>query len=676
MRAVTLARTALLAVLITTASACLKEVAVGNGDSTSIEQPTVAKVAIEPTAVSVDSGATVSLSVVLTNTRGDRLNGVSVSWTSSAPTVASVNAQGVVLGVRPGTATITASSGSKSASATVTVRSVVAPPPPPPATVSSVVISPSSASVDSGATVRLTATVRDSTGTALTGRAVTWSSSAASIAAVDTSGLVRALRSGSATITASSGGKSGTAAVVVASVTTPPATTHSGYYVAPNGSSSGDGTASKPWDLATALGNARGVVQPGDTVWLRGGTYPGIFRNALTGTAAAPIVVRQYPGERAIVDGFIDGYGAFTAFWGFEIMQSHPLATNKRGIDVRGPGHRLINLVVHDVGGSGIGFWMEGVNSEAYGCIIYNNGSASSLDHGIYVINRDGTKIVSDNILFDNYAYGIHVYGESGQALNNVRITGNASFNNGSISSDVAKPNLFIGGAGIVARGMLVEDNTLYYSYDARDINMRLGYDGTQNEDIIVRNNYASGGDPVVNVRLWNQMTFSGNTIVGTHGVAHLDQKAGNQWTNNSWYRDPAASAWDYAGNSLTLDGWRQATGLSATDAASASAPTAVRVVVRPNKYEPGRGHVVINNPAKQGSVAVNLSAVLHVGDRFEVRSVQDLFGTPVVSGTYDGSAVQIPMRGTAPPATIGRSTPLPPATGSAFDAFLVRKMP
>src|SRR5213078_3276221 len=59
----------------------------------------------------------------------------------------------------------------------------------------------------------------------------------------------------------------------------------------------------RPWNLATALSGGNGKVQPGDTVWLRGGTYAGQFRSTLTGTAAAPIVVRQYPGERAIIDG-------------------------------------------------------------------------------------------------------------------------------------------------------------------------------------------------------------------------------------------------------------------------------------------------------------------------------------------------------------------------------------
>ena len=85
---------------------------------------------------------------------------------------------------------------------------------------------------------------------------------------------------------------------------------------------------------------------------------------------------------------------------------------------------------------------------------------------------------------------------------------------------------------------------------------------------------------------------------------------------------------------------------------------------------------VIVNNWAKQASVAADLSKVLVSGDKYEVRSVQDLFGTPVASGTYGGGAVQIPMRPIAPPATVGRSDPLPPTTGPLFDVYLVRKLP
>jgi acid phosphatase len=78
-----------------------------------------------------------------------------------------------------------------------------------------VTVSPSSASVQVGQTAQLTATPRDASGTPLTGRVVTWSSSDSTVARVSTSGLVTGRAAGSATITATSEGKSGAAAITV-----------------------------------------------------------------------------------------------------------------------------------------------------------------------------------------------------------------------------------------------------------------------------------------------------------------------------------------------------------------------------------------------------------------------------------------------------------------------------
>src|SRR5439155_484148 len=89
-----------------------------------------------------------------------------------------------------------------------------------PVPVATVTVSPATASVPVGQTVQLTATPRDANGTPLTGRAVSWSSSNTSVATVSTSGRVTGAAAGSATITATSEGQSGTAAITV--VTPPP----------------------------------------------------------------------------------------------------------------------------------------------------------------------------------------------------------------------------------------------------------------------------------------------------------------------------------------------------------------------------------------------------------------------------------------------------------------------
>ena len=84
--------------------------------------------------------------------------------------------------------------------------------------VASVEVTPPTATVAAGQTVQLVATPKDSSGNPLAGRAVTWASSSTSIATVNASGLVTGVAAGSATITATSEGKSGSAAITVTAV--------------------------------------------------------------------------------------------------------------------------------------------------------------------------------------------------------------------------------------------------------------------------------------------------------------------------------------------------------------------------------------------------------------------------------------------------------------------------
>ncbi|OLE68781.1 MAG: hypothetical protein AUG74_09330, partial [Bacteroidetes bacterium 13_1_20CM_4_60_6] len=92
-----------------------------------------------------------------------------------------------------------------------------------------VTVTPGSASVNEGKTVQLTATLRDAAGNVLTGRTVTWTSANTSVATVSGSGLVTGKVAGTAAITATSEGQSGSSAVTVvhvpvATVTVTPAT--------------------------------------------------------------------------------------------------------------------------------------------------------------------------------------------------------------------------------------------------------------------------------------------------------------------------------------------------------------------------------------------------------------------------------------------------------------------
>jgi hypothetical protein len=72
-------------------------------------------------------------------------------------------------------------------------------------------------------------------------------------------------------------------------------------YMSPNGSDSAAGSASAPW---RTLAGAVGKLKPGDTLYVRGGTYANQTLNwQVSGTASAPIWVKAYPGETPVFDG-------------------------------------------------------------------------------------------------------------------------------------------------------------------------------------------------------------------------------------------------------------------------------------------------------------------------------------------------------------------------------------
>ena len=167
--------------------------------------PPVATVTVQPATVTLSAGATTTLSTVNRDDEGNIVIGRLVRWSVDDESIATVTSAGVVTGVSPGTTTVTANSEGMLGTALVTVLVPVA----------NVTVQPATATVSIGATTTLTASARDGNGNVLTGRIVTWSSNNPGIASVNSAGVVTGVNRGSAIITATSEGRSGTATVTV-----------------------------------------------------------------------------------------------------------------------------------------------------------------------------------------------------------------------------------------------------------------------------------------------------------------------------------------------------------------------------------------------------------------------------------------------------------------------------
>ena len=171
-----------------------------------VQKTPVVTVTVRPSRIDAVPGVKTPLTGIAYDAAQNALSDRTIIWTTSNSGVATVDANGMVTAVAPGSATITGTVEGKSDISTVSVTQ---------APVATVAIVPNPLSMSVTQSTQLTAVARDANGAVLTGRPVTWTSSDNAIATVSPEGMLKAIAEGTATITATSEGKSGTAAVTV-----------------------------------------------------------------------------------------------------------------------------------------------------------------------------------------------------------------------------------------------------------------------------------------------------------------------------------------------------------------------------------------------------------------------------------------------------------------------------
>lgn len=453
------------------------------------------------------------------------------------------------------------------------------------------------------------------------------------------------------------------------------------HFVASDAAPGGDGSLKSPWDLQTAL-NQPASVRPGDVIWLRGGVYgTGLtqFTSKLTGTAAAPIIVRQWRGERATVNGGIAVYGPYTWYWGFEVTSTiqdrGPDRNALDGFDTYegSAGTKFINLVIHD-DSQGIGFWDKAVDAEIYGCIIYDNGFQGTdrgHGHGIYTQNNTGTKKIFDNIIFGQFGWGVHAYGSAQASVQGYQIEGNTVFNNGELSGQFSA-NILLAGGTPMSR---IAVNSNYTYLPGTEGGSQLGWTWSpENVDLTSTGNYFIGGYVALEAWNWQTATFTNNTVYTKELINVVLSLADTQstnvykWDQNTYY---GTALLRFNGQNVPQATWLSK-GVDANSKFIGTAPQGVWVFVRPNAYEQGRGNITIYNWDMKSSVLVDLSSVLNPGDEYEIRDAQNFWGAPVTTGTYDGKPVSVTMTGLIRAVPVGRVTRQPVHTAPGFGSFVV----
>jgi uncharacterized protein YjdB len=178
----------------------------------------IGSVTVTPGAASGVAGQSAQFEAVVKDAGGVEIYGQPVTWTSTDAAVVSVTPAGYATAVGAGNAAIVATVGGKTGQAAVTVTGGATQPGP----VATISLAPASISLGIGSIQPITATLKDAAGNVLSGRAITWSSSAPLIGPINTLGVVTGLLAGTTTITATSEGKSATATVTVTAAPPPP----------------------------------------------------------------------------------------------------------------------------------------------------------------------------------------------------------------------------------------------------------------------------------------------------------------------------------------------------------------------------------------------------------------------------------------------------------------------
>jgi hypothetical protein len=248
----------------------------GNGGDGIADVLLVATVEVSPASGSLVLGGTAQLTATPKTASGLVVPGRAVAWSTSNAASVSVAPTGVITAnALGGPVRITATVDGVSGEALITVQ---------PFPIARIEVTPPQAGVLVGGSTELVATAYDAQGQPLPDRIPVWTSSAPSIAAVTSTGIVLGMTEGGpVTITATAEGKSGTALITVA----PRPATRLGFVQQPGSATAGQSLAPA---VRVAVQNDLGgtVANAAHTVTLALGSNPGSA--TLSGTTSVQAI--------------------------------------------------------------------------------------------------------------------------------------------------------------------------------------------------------------------------------------------------------------------------------------------------------------------------------------------------------------------------------------------------
>jgi hypothetical protein len=192
------------------------------------------------------------------------------------------------------------------------------------------------------------------------------------------------------------------------------------YYVSTTGSDANPGSSTAPW---RTLQFAFGRLDPGETLVVRGGTYRADLVYERGGTAAAPITVKNYPGETPVLEPVsreplrVRGAAAWTTFKGLTIQRA-AIGSNYQNLFVVGGAHDVTfigNTIRWALAGSGVFVDDTASRINLVGNRVYQNNGANQ-HQGIYYEGQNG--VIGGNLVYgQTNGFGIQVKSGANQVV-------------------------------------------------------------------------------------------------------------------------------------------------------------------------------------------------------------------------------------------------------------------
>lgn len=396
----------------------------------------------------------------------------------------------------------------------------------------------------------------------------------------------------------------------------------------------GYGTIDNPMSLADAM--VWGWISPGDTVYLRGGTYSGDFTCTLEGTAESPIKIMAYPGERPVISGDMTINGQYTQWYDIEFVKldwANRVDYPEDDLMVSGAGCKIINCDIHDL--YLFGAW--DTVAEVYGSIIWNNGVTTPHGHSLYTQNFSSInrKLIKHNVIGKSFNFNLHAFSTT---------ISNRGFD---FIQNVLMPGLNLYGGDHKDYDVIVSGTCSYGT------SLAVGYDTPNSGSSVMNNYFMNPSGSVFQFLGWTDFSVLDNTLIsGQSGVARdlfvyqQSSVTGTQtWDYNNYYN--LGNEFNPFAGSYNFSGWKTFSGFDEHGVYSTSNPSDV-VFVWPNDYaaeSKRKGMIVVYNHSKANTVDVNLSGLsLLSGTAYNlIQSVDPL--VDIVEFTYTGENLTIDMR-------------------------------